>query len=115
MICIRSLSKENHWVNAEAYLVKEGVFVFRHSVPLGAAPPKRLCTRIRSTYFGARARKATPREAWEIEIVARWLAARKRRLNLLDVDEAGTYGSVIRRLESYLRDPDRLAHKVYYR
>jgi hypothetical protein len=99
---------------AEVYLIKDGSFVSRQSVPLGAEAPKRLCMRVRTTFFGTRSRKPT-REAWEIEIVARWLAARRRRLNFLDVDEAGTYDSVIRRLTSYLRDPDRLANKVYYR
>ena len=49
------------------------------------------------------------------EIVARWFAGRRRRLNYIDVDGAGGLEAVLRRLNFYLKDPDLLAHKVYYR
>jgi hypothetical protein len=101
--------------NAEVYLVKDGAFVARQSVPLGRGPSKRLSSRIRAVYFGARRSKAAKREDWETEIVARWLAAHKRRLNFVDVDESGDHASVMRRLTCYLMDPDRMARKVYYR
>jgi hypothetical protein len=101
--------------NAEVYLLKDGVFVARLSVPLGRAPSKKLCARIRTVYFGNRSGKTVRRECWETEIVSRWLSARRRHLNLVDVDESGNYASVVKRLEAYLTDPDRLSHKVYYR
>ena len=101
--------------NAEVYMVKDGAFVARQSVPLGRRPSKRLSSRIRVVYFGARRSKAAKREDWETEIVARWLAAHKRRLNYVDVDESGDHASVMRRLTCYLMDPDRMARKVYYR
>jgi hypothetical protein len=100
---------------AEIYFLKDGSFVARLSVALGSAPTKKLCARIRSVYFGTRCRKSAPRVEWETEIVARWLSANRKRLNFVDVDEAGGSDSVIERLASYLKDPDRLAHKVYYR
>lgn len=101
--------------NAEVYMVKDGAFIARQSVPLGRAPSKRLCSRIRTVYFGTRRGKVAKREDWETEIVARWLAAHRKRLNFVDVDESGDHASVMRRLECYLMDPDRLARKVYYR
>jgi predicted GIY-YIG superfamily endonuclease len=101
--------------NAEVYLVKDGAFVARHSIPLGRPPSKKLSSRIRAVYFGTRRRTAAKRENWETEIVARWLAAHKRRLNYVDADESGDCASVLRRLTCLLMDPDRLARKVYYR
>lgn len=101
--------------NAEIYFLKDSSFVARRSVPLGSSPSKTLRARIRTTYFGTRSHRQPKKEEWETEIVARWLSAHRKRLNLIDVDEAGGYDSVLRRLESYLKDPDRLAHKVYYR
>ena len=101
--------------NAEVYLVKDGTFVARQSVPLGRPPSKKLSSRIKAVYFGTRRRPAAKGENWETEIVARWLAAHKRRLNYVDVDESGEYSSVLRRLTCLLMDPDRLARKVYYR
>ena len=101
--------------NAEVYMVKDGAFVARLSVPLGRAPSKRLSSRIRAVYFGMRRSRAAKREDWETAIVARWLAAHKRRLNCVDVDESGDHLSVMRRLTCYLMDPDRMARKIYYR
>ncbi len=100
---------------AEIYFLKGGSFVARQSVALGSAPAKKLCARIRSAYFGRRRPESPPGEEWETEIVARWLSANRKRLNFVDVDEAGNYDSVMKRLASYLGDPGRLAHKVYYR
>jgi hypothetical protein len=99
----------------EVYFIKEGSFIARQSVPPGAAPKKSLCTKIKSIYFATRRRKLAASEDWETEIVARWLSAHRRNLNFIDVDETGSYDAVLRHLEAYLRDPDRLSHKVYYR
>jgi hypothetical protein len=101
--------------NAEVYMVKDGAFVARQSVLLGRAPAKRLSSRIRTVYFGTRRGKVAIKEDWETEIVARWLAAHKRRLNFVDVDESGDHASVMRRLTCYLMDRDGMARKVYYR
>lgn len=100
---------------AEVYFLKNASFVARQSVPLGSTPSKKLCARVRSVYFGPRQRKSAPGEEWETEIVARWLAANRKRLNFVDVDEAGNHESVVRRLACYLKDPDRLTRRVYYR
>jgi predicted GIY-YIG superfamily endonuclease len=97
------------------YCFQEGVFSSRQSASLGHAAPKRVKERIRSLYF-ARSRKIKRKgKRWEKEIVSRWLRANEKRMNYLDVDDAGDYASVIRRLERYLNDPDRLRSKVYYR
>ncbi len=100
---------------AEVYLLKNGAFAARQSARLGRNPSKALRARIKALYFGGRRRKAAVPEDWETEIVASWLSKNRRRLNLFDVDEAGSYEEVLRRLASYLTDPDRLAAKVYYR
>jgi hypothetical protein len=100
---------------AEIYFIKDGSFIARQSAPLGSAPAKKLCAKIRTTFFAKRRRKIAARENWESEIVARWLSAHRRRLNFIDVDETGSYGAALQQLEAYLKDPDRLAHKVYYR
>ncbi len=100
---------------AEVYLLKDGAFVGRNSVRLGRSAPQSLRARIKALYFGIQSRKPATAEEWETEIVATWLATHRRRLNLLDVDESGSYEEVLRRLGSYLKDPDRLAAKVYYR
>jgi hypothetical protein len=101
--------------SAEVYLLKDGTFAARRTAPLGCAPSKRLRDKIRTVYFAGRRRRPAKREEWETEIVARWLAAQRKRLNFIDVDEAGNREAVLRLLTSYLRDPDRLARKVYYR
>jgi hypothetical protein len=97
------------------YFLKDGAFVARHTAPLGRAPSKRLRDRIRTVYFASRRRKPATTEEWETEIVVRWVAAHRKHLNLIDVDEAGDREAVLHRLESYLKDPDRLTRKVYYR
>ncbi len=99
----------------EIYLLRDGIFAARQSVATGLIPPKRLRERIQRLYFELRSRRRMPIEDWEIEIVARWLRARRKRLNIVDVDEAGSCESVLKRLTSYLKDPERLAAKVYYR
>lgn len=99
---------------AEVYFIKDGAFLSRLSVPMGASPSKRLTNKVRAVYFGTRKPKAPDREAWETEIVARWLSARRKQLNLIDVDESGSFDSLLRRLACYLKDPDHLAHKVTY-
>ena len=100
---------------AQVYMVKDGAFVARQSAPLGRPPSKKLSSRIRTVYYGTRRVRPIRREDWETEIVARWLAANKRRLNYVEVDESGDYESALRRLTCLLMDPDRLARKVYYR
>jgi hypothetical protein len=101
--------------SAEVYFLKDGAFAARHTALLGRAPSKRLQDKIRTVYFAPRRRKSAKAEEWETEIVSRWLAAHRKHLNLVDVDEAGGRAAVLRRLASYLRDPDRLTRKVYYR
>jgi hypothetical protein len=98
----------------DVYFVKDGAFISRLSVPLGSPPSGRLTNRIRTVYFDARKTRVPKREAWETEIVARWLAAHRKRLNFIDIDESGTCASLLRRLEFYLKDPDRLTRKVHY-
>ncbi len=99
----------------EVYFLKDSVFVARRSVAYGYGPSKKLRARIESIYFASKPRKTIQGEEWETVIVARWLSANRRRMNFIDVEEAGTLEAVVGRLESYLKDPDRLAHKVYYR
>ncbi len=99
----------------EIYLLKDGLFVGRNSVLRGHMPGKRLQKKIQTLYFRPRPAEAAAGEDWESEIVARFLRTHRRRLNLVDVDEAGSCESVVRRLESYLGDPDQLSRKVYYR
>lgn len=100
---------------AKIYFLKNGAFVAEQSVPLGGAPSKKLCAKIRSLYFRSRRNEPEGTDEWETEIVARWVARHRKRLNLLDVDEAGTCDSVLRQLGSYFKYPDRLTRKVYYR
>jgi hypothetical protein len=100
---------------AKIYFLKNGAFVAEQSVPLGGAPSKKLCAKIRSLYFRTRRTEPEGTDERENEIVARWVSRHRKRLNLLDVDEAGTYDSVLRRLGSYFKDPDRLTRKVFYR
>jgi len=100
----------------QIYLVKDGMFAARRQAALGSAPSRSLAKKIHSVFFEASGRRRRePKEAWQSEIVASWFAANRRRLNYIDVDECGTWRAVIQRLESYLKDPDGLAHKVFYR
>lgn len=100
---------------AEVYLIRDGVFVARQSAQLGRTPPQKLRARIKTLYFGSQRRRPAAAEEWETEIVTRWISTHRKRLNLVDVDEAGRYEEVLQRLTSYLKDPDMLAAKVYYR
>ena len=100
---------------ARVYFLKNGAFVAEQSVPLGSSPSKKVCAKIRALYFGNRRDQPEGVDGWETEIVARWISKHRRRLNFLDVDEAGTYESVLRQLGAYLKDSGGLTHKVYYR
>jgi hypothetical protein len=102
-------------VEVDLYFLRGGCFVAQASARLGQPAGKRLCSRVRSLYFGRRRRIPKAEELWETEIVSRWLAANKGRINFVDVDEAGDCETVIQRLSAYLRDRDRLARKVLYR
>jgi hypothetical protein len=100
----------------EVYFLKDGVFAARQSVPFATAPGKKLRGRIQSVFFGS-GKKCWSRlkEPWECEIVSRWFSANRRQLNYVDIHESGSFEAVLGKLESYLNDPDRLSHKVYYR
>ena len=97
------------------YLFHDGIFSARHSASLGRPPSKGLRVRLESIFFTQNRGRRRRGEIWEKEIVSRWLSANHRRLNYLDVDEAGDFAALLVRLQHYLCDPDRLAHKVYYR
>jgi hypothetical protein len=77
--------------------------------------PAGLKKKIRAIYFTQRPRRRSACEPWEKEIVFRWFSANHRRLNYVDVDQAGDCENTIRQLDSYLRDPDLLRQKVLYR
>jgi hypothetical protein len=77
--------------------------------------PKNILLKIRSVYFTNRRIRGQVREPWEREIVFRWLAANRKRLNYIDIDEAGDFAAVVRRLTCYLNDPGKLSEKIYYR
>jgi predicted GIY-YIG superfamily endonuclease len=102
-------------VRADLYFLRGGRFVAQAAARLGQPAGKRLCSRVKSLYFGPRRRFPKAQELWETEIVSRWLSANKGRINLVDVDEAGDCETAIQRLSAYLRDRDRLARKVLYR
>jgi hypothetical protein len=96
------------------YFMRKGVFVGHRSVLTGKAPAARVRERIRKLYFDPSPRSRS-REPWEGLIVGRWLAANRKRINFIDVDDAGDYPDVIQRLRDYLMDPERLRNKVHYR
>ena len=100
---------------AELYFLHRGIFAGRQSVLLGRAPSKRLRTRINSVYFAQGGRAKRNRRPWEAEIVARWLSSNRRRINFIDIDDAGTFENTIERVADYLRDPEKLSRKVFYR
>ncbi|HYK90237.1 MAG TPA: nucleotide excision repair endonuclease [Acidobacteriota bacterium] len=100
---------------AELYFLRDGIFIGQYGVPLGRGPSTRIQHKIRSCYFTRKRVRKQAREPWEIELVLRWLAINRNRLNYVDVDEAGSIDSMIARLTSYLNDPGRLEEKVYYR
>ena len=99
----------------EVYLIRDGAFAARVSVSLGRGLPKKLASKIRTVFFGRRHRKPAGIEDWEAGIVAQFLSSHRKRLNIIDVGEAGGCEEVLRLLQSYLRDPDRLRSKVFYR
>jgi len=100
---------------AEVYFLHEGCFVAQQSVSLERPPPKNILLKIRSVYFTNRRIRRQDREPWEREIVFRWLAANRKRLNYIDIDEAGDFAAVVGRLTCYLNDPGKLSEKIYYR
>lgn len=77
---------------------------------------------IRKADFGAlnqskrnNSRRERKREPWEAEIVARWLAVNRRRINFVDIDDAGSHENTIRRVSDYLPDPEKLTREIYHR
>jgi hypothetical protein len=100
---------------ARIYFLNEGSFTHQTGVRLGRPPSQKLKRRIQTAFFGPRRSRETPREVWEIEIVFRWLARNRARLNVVDIDESGDAAGAIRILTDYLLDPDRLSRKVFYR
>ena len=97
------------------YFLRGGSFVAHAAARLGQPAGKRLCSRVRSLFFGSRRRFPKAQASWETEIVSRWLSANQSRINFVDVDEAGNCETVIQRLSAYLQDRDRLARKILYR
>ncbi len=98
------------------YFIRDSRLAAEEQAPLGRAPGRKLARRIRTLYFAPPGEPELPgRNAWEIEIISRWLLAQMRALNFVDVDEAGDAKAVLRLLGSYLSDADRLSVKVYYR
>jgi hypothetical protein len=97
------------------YLFRDGIFSGRQSASLGRPAPMRLREKIRLLYFSRSKRKGRKGKTWEKEIVSRWFKANEKRMNYLDIDDAGKLATAIERLERYLNDPDQLARKVYYR
>ena len=100
---------------AEVYFLREGFFIAQQSVSLDRPPSKRILQKIRSVYFTHRRIRRQDRELWERELVFRWLAANRKRLNYIDVDEEGDFAGLVVRLTSYLNDPGKLSEKIYYR
>lgn len=100
---------------AEVYFLRTGVFAGRQLVPLGRAPSKRLRARIHTVYFTPGRRTRRNHSPWEAEIVARWFSSNRRRINFVDIDAAGTFENAVERVADYLRDPEKLSRKVFYR
>lgn len=100
---------------AAAYLVRNSIFAGRETVIPGTGPGRKLCRRVRSTFFSEGPSAECPGELWEQEIVSRWLRSNLKRFTAVDVDAAGDYRSVVRQLRVCLRDPEALTGKVYYR
>ncbi len=101
-------------VRAEIYFLKAGVFAARLGAPLGRAPSRALKSKVRRIYYGRR-HTTGPGDPREREIIFRWLARNRRKLNFVDLDDAGCYDDAMRRVSDYLLDPGRLATKVFYR
>jgi len=107
---------ESEQDKVSVYFLREGVFRGRLAVRIGRKLTKRLCGRVRAVYFEeSHRRKGKEGDFRESEIITRWFSARRKRLNFVDVDDAGNYESVMRLLRDYLNDPDKLSKKVYYR
>ena len=100
---------------AIGYLIREGTFAGKQMMILGRGVPSRFRDRIRSVHYSSLSKQGRSREAWEAEIMNRWIAGHRRRVNYVDVDEAGDFENAIRCLNAYLKDPDKLSHKVIYR
>ncbi len=100
---------------ANIYLFRNGIFAGKHSAPLGRSLSKRLREKLESLFFTQGGGSKRRGEAWEKEIVSRWFKANQRRLNYVDVDEIADFKALLLRLQNYLRDPDKLESKVYYR
>ena len=99
----------------QIYFLLNGIFVGQHSAILGSPPSKRLRAKLKFLFFPRRPRRRRQVDIWKKEIVRRWLAANRKHLNYLDVDQAGDFKSALGLLRDYLRDPDRLTSKVCYR
>jgi hypothetical protein len=100
---------------ARGYLVRDGTFSGQQMLALGRVAPSRFRNRVRSLFYSNQPRAKRFREPWEMEIVNRWLASSRKRINFVDIDEAGDFENAMRCLNSYLRDPDGLSRKVIYR
>ncbi len=100
---------------AKVYFFRNGISAGRQAALLGRPPSRRLEERIKSLFFASGIKGRSSGKTWEKEIASRWFAANQRRLNYLDIDEAGDYAAVLKLLRHYLCDPDKLSHKVYYR
>lgn len=96
------------------YLIKDGRFRGRATGVLSRSPSHALLKRIRTLFFTRPAKTQGSPTAWESELVTSWLAANRRRLNFVDIDEAGSFESVRRQLESYLKDRDLLSGKILH-
>jgi len=114
-ICFPNHLAAEKVLGADVYYLVRGLFVGRTPVKLGVPAPKKMQTKIHSLYFSNRNVRARRREPWETELISRWLGSNRQRLNWVDVDHAGSYETTLRRLNSYLTDPDRLSAKVFYR
>jgi len=99
---------------AVVYFLNDGLFIGKESVRLRRPPGAKLRNRIKAVYFSKQT-KSKIRDAWKMEIVARWLSRNRNRLNWIDVNEAGNYRNVLSLLSDYLSDPEKLCNKVFYR
>jgi hypothetical protein len=97
------------------YFFCNGTYAGWQTASLGRPPAEKLIEKIQSLFFTQCLPEKRRGKAWEKEIVSRWLTTNRKRLNYLDVDEAGDFRALLKQLGRYLCDPDGLAHKVYYR
>ncbi len=108
------MASKTDYEAATLYFLRENCFIGKQLNRLGTSAAAKLRERIRRIFFG-KSKEPRRHDPREMEIVARWMARHGKRLNWLDVDEAGSFGNVIRLLNDYLHDPDNLSKKVYYR